>query len=80
MIWFQDFFILNKKASHSEDENDFKDYLVKYLEGIYPKNMKLLDVNRQGIDLDNYDFSSASAWLVASVNGRYKDEDINNYG
>ena len=30
--------------------------------------------------MDKYDLSTASAWLLASVNGRYTGDNLNNYG
>lgn len=60
--------------------NDFKTYLVRYLEDIYPKNVKVKEVYREKINLDKYDFSTANAWLIASVNGRFTDTDLNRYG
>ncbi len=50
--------------------NDFKEYLKEYMERIVPKNLKR-EVFRKKIDLEKYDFSTAKAWLVGSVNGRY---------
>ena len=76
VIWFQDFFPKPKVSSSSEENkndtpNDFRDYLVRYMTDIYPKNVKTREVYRQTINLDKYNFSKASAKLIASVNGRY---------
>lgn len=43
VIWFQDFFPSGKKEKEEEEDksdNDFKSYLVKYLDDIYPRNVK----------------------------------------
>lgn len=45
---------------------------------IEPKNYK--DVYWKPINLDKYDFSTAQAYLVASVNGKFSKRSLNNYG
>ncbi len=42
VIWFQDFFPAGKKEKDEEhkSDNDFKSYLVKYLDDIFPRNVK----------------------------------------
>lgn len=81
VIWFQDFFPLKKGAEENKNEkNDFKNYLIRYLDDIYPKNVKQKEVYRQKIDLNKYDFSNANATLLASVNGRFNGENLNRYG
>lgn len=50
------------------------------MDAIYPKNVKQKEVFRQKIDIDKYDFTTANAYLVASVNGRYSGEDFDKYG
>lgn len=50
------------------------------METVVPKNVKVREVYRQKIDLDKYDFSTANAHLVASINGRYSGNNFNKYG
>ena len=81
VIWFQDFFPVEKgEAAAEESKNDFKEYLVTYMNDIYPKNVKTKEVHRQKIDLEKYDFSTASAYLLASINGRHNGEKLTRYG
>eukprot|EP00347_Sterkiella_histriomuscorum_P001407 403372152 len=61
-------------------QNDFKQYLKDYLEVIIPKNVKVREVFRQKIDLDKFDFSTANAFLIASINGRHADREFKKYG
>ena len=76
VIWFQDFF-----PKKPVGDSEFKDYLEKYMERVVPRNIgKNRQVYRQKIDLDKYDFSTANAKLVASMNGRFNGPDLNRYG
>jgi Tyrosyl-DNA phosphodiesterase len=47
---------------------------------IYPQNVKTKEVYRQSINLDKYDFSTANAHLIASVNGRFNGDNLKKYG
>ena len=51
VIWFQDFFPKPKPTEEIKEEtslfnNDFRDYLVRYMSDIYPKNVKTREVYR----------------------------------
>ena len=50
------------------------------MEDIYPKNVKQREVYRQKIDINKYDLSTANAYLIASINGRYNGDNLNRYG
>ena len=82
VIWFQDFFPAGKKEKQEDEksDNDFKAYLIKYIDDIYPKNVTQKEVYRQKIDLNKYDYSTANAYLLGSVNGRYTGENLSRYG
>jgi hypothetical protein len=38
------------------------------------------EIYRQAIDINKYDFSTAQAHLVASINGRFSGDKVNRYG
>jgi hypothetical protein len=61
------------KIKESNNNNDFKEYLQNFLKEIIPLSLRIkgIKVFRKEIDLNDYDFSSASVHLIASVNGRF---------
>ncbi len=73
VMWIQDF---PKTSTHSQKTNEFKEYLANYMKQMVPKAVQSKStIYRKPIDLNNYDFSQASASLVASVNGRFHGKD-----
>lgn len=83
VIWVQDFpkksMVCLGGSEQTTENNDFGQYLQAFCDVVNPFQNKDTPY-RQKIDLLAYNFVGAKAHLVASVNGKHKDDKLHTWG
>ncbi|MCQ2821525.1 MAG: tyrosyl-DNA phosphodiesterase 1 [archaeon] len=84
IIWFQDFPLKNRILMDEEDlenDEDFRGYLEDFLKTFMPHTYEGKPFwTELRLNLSDYDFSKATVDLIASANGRFKDDDMDLFG